>query len=427
MPEPPSPSLAEATRVFARIGLLSFGGPAGQMALMHRELVETRGWLAEERYLHALNFCMLLPGPEAMQLATYTGWLLHGVRGGVIAGLLFVAPGALVVLALSLLYAFVGDVSAVEAAFLGIKAAVLAIVAEALVRIGRRALRDRASVALALAAFLAITAFAVPFPVIVLAALIVGALRDRDVSKPADTSDAVPAVARTAATVAVWLAVWLLPLLAMVLLVGFDHVLARVALVFSVLAVVSFGGAYAALAWLAQAAVEREGWLSAGQMLDGLGLAETTPGPLVLVMEFVGFLAGFGAGGAVMGVAAALVALWATFAPCFLWVFAGAPYVERLRHAPRFAGAIRAVTAAVVGVIGYLALWFGLRVLFRALEPWRLGPVRLDAPVWHTLDAGAALIAVLAAALLLRWHVGVAKVLLVSAVLGLVLASLGLS
>ena len=423
----PRPDFAELLRVFARIGLLSFGGPAGQMALMHRELVETRGWLSEPRYLHALNFCMLLPGPEAMQLATYAGWLLHGVRGGLAAGLLFVLPGAAVVLILSILYAFFGNVSVVAALFLGVKAAVLVIVVEALIRIARRALKGRVSVALAVAAFLALAAFAVPFPVVVLAALVVGAVRHWD--RPAEVeAEAIPVPVRavdTMRTLAVWAAIWLVPLGLLVLVAGPDHVLARVALLFSILAVVTFGGAYAALAWLAQAAVEGEGWLTAGQMLDGLGLAETTPGPLVLVMEFVGFLAGFGVGGVMMGIAAALVTLWATFAPCFLWVFVGAPYVERLRHAPRFAGAISGVTAAVVGVVAYLALWFGLRVLFRDVTERAYGPVHIDLPVLATLDWRAALIALLAGLLLLRWHIGVAKVLGIAALMGLALGQLG--
>ncbi|MEM7566558.1 MAG: chromate transporter, partial [Pseudomonadota bacterium] len=377
------------------------------------------------RYLHALNFCMLLPGPEAMQLATYAGWLLHGVRGGLMAGLLFVLPGALVVLTLSVLYALLGDVALVEALFLGVKAAVLVIVVEALIKIARRALTGRASLALAAGAFLAITAFAVPFPVIVLAALLIGALRSRGEAAPStEPAEAPASLAETLRTALLWLAVWLVPLVLLALVLGPDHILARVALLFSVLAVVSFGGAYAALAWLAQAAVEEEGWLSAGQMLDGLGLAETTPGPLVLVMEFVGFLAGYGAGGIAMGVAAAFVTLWATFAPCFLWVFVGAPHVERLRHAPLFAGAIRGVTAAVVGVIAYLGLWFGLRVLFADVVEWRVGPLALDLPVLAALDWRAALIALLSGLLLLRWKVGVAKVLGIAALMGLALGAL---
>ena len=420
------PSFPELLRVFARIGLLSFGGPAGQMALMHRELVETRAWLSEPRYLHALNFCMLLPGPEAMQLATYAGWLLHGVRGGLAAGLLFVLPGAVVVLALSILYAFVGDVGVVAALFLGVKAAVLVIVVEALLRIARRALKGRVSVALALAAFVALAAFAVPFPVVVLAALVVGAARHwhRPAEIDADSIDVPVRAADTARTFALWAAIWLVPLALLALVAGLDHVLTRVAVLFSILAVVTFGGAYAVLAWLAQAAVEGEGWLTAGQMLDGLGLAETTPGPLVLVLEFVGFLAGFGAGGIWMGVAAALVTLWATFAPCFLWVFVGAPYVERLRHAPRFAGAIAGVTAAVVGVVGYLAVWFGLRVLFGQVTERAFGPIHIDLPVLTTLDWRAALVALVAGLFLLRWHVGVAKVLGGAALMGLALGQL---
>lgn len=422
---PETVTFAQALPVWLRIGVLSFGGPAGQIALMHRELVEDRGWLGETRFLHALNFCMLLPGPEAMQLATYAGWMMHGVRGGLAAGLLFVLPGASVVLALSTAYALFGDAAAVETLFLGVKAAVLAIVLEALLRVSRRALATAADRWIAVLAFLAITALGAPFPLIVLVAALVGVWRAP--RAPLGASTDVEAYApvpprRTLTTIAAWLSLWLAPLALLTLALGTDHVLSRVAWFFSALAVVSFGGAYAVLAWMAQRAVEVEGWLSAGEMLDGLGLAETTPGPLILVTEFVGFLAGFGAGGVPLGLAAAGVTLWATFAPCFLWIFAGAPYVERLRAAPRFAGAIATVTAAVVGVIGYLALWFGLRVLFVEVGELRLGPLALDVPDPTSLDWRAALIFALAALALLRLHLGVVPTLCLAALLGFLLS-----
>ena len=344
--------------VWAKIGLLSFGGPAGQIALMHRELVERRRWIDEARFLHALNFCMLLPGPEAMQLATYVGWLRAGWRGGVVAGGLFVLPGVVAIMALSWVYVLAGDVGWIAGAFFGLKAAVIALVAEALVRIGRRALKGWAAWAVAGAAFLALFLFAVPFPLVVLAAAAIGYLRARGAA-PAPVA-AAPSTLRVAL---VWAALWLGPVAGLVLLLGRDHVLAQVAVYFSQMAVLTFGGAYAVLAWVAQAAVQNFHWLSAPQMLDGLAMAETTPGPLIMVTQFVGFMAGYGAGGLGLATAAALVTTWVTFAPCFLWIFALAPHAERLRGNPALAGALSAVTAAVVGVIANLALWFALHAL----------------------------------------------------------------
>ncbi len=344
--EPSSkPTFREALAVWGKIGVLSFGGPAGQIALMHRVLVDERRWIAEDRFLHALNFCMLLPGPEAMQLATYVGWRLHGTLGGLAAGLLFVLPGAIVVLGLSILYAYFGRVPIVEAAFVGIKAAVLVIVIEALFRVARRALRGPYDVAIAAAAFIAIFFFAAPFPLIIAAAALAGfALRPvPTVEQPALPAAPVP-LSRTLQTAALWLGIWIVPLLLVSALFGRAHVMTDIALFFSKLAVVTFGGAYAVLAYMAQQAVETYGWLSAGEMLDGLGLAETTPGPLILVTEFVGFLAGFRKGGEpalAFGLIGAAVTLWATFAPCFLWIFTGAPYVERLSANPRLAGSAR--------------------------------------------------------------------------------------
>jgi chromate transporter len=417
----PTPTFREALAVWARIGVLSFGGPAGQIALMHRMLVDERRWIAEDRFLHALNFCMLLPGPEAMQLATYIGWRLHGTLGGLVAGLLFVLPGAIVVLALSIAYAFFGQVPIIEAAFVGIKAAVLVIVVEALLRVARRALRGPYDALIAAAAFVGIFFFAVPFPLIVAGAAAIGFLllpaaplrRDQESSAEPPVS-----LSRTVATAALWLAIWIGPLLLVTALLGRTHVTTDIALFFSKLSVVTFGGAYAVLAYMAQQAVETYGWLSAGEMLDGLGLAETTPGPLILVTEFVGFLAGFRKGGEpqlAFGLLGAAVTLWATFAPCFLWIFVGAPYVERLSKSPRLAGALAAVTAAVVGVILNLSLWFALHVIFGSVTATWYGPLQIWTPELASLNVEALALACLAAVLLFGVRLGIATTLSLSA------------
>jgi chromate transporter len=371
--------------------------------------------------LHALNFCMLLPGPEAMQLATYVGWRLHGTAGGLAAGLLFVLPGALVVLALSIAYALYGQVPLVEAAFLGVKAAVLVIVIEALLRVARRALRGPYDVAIAMAAFAAIFFFAAPFPVIIAAAALLGWLHA--LAKPAPPAPLLAspppiALSRTVTTVALWLAIWIGPLLVMAALFGRAHVTTDIALFFSKLEIVTFGGAYSVLAYMAQQAVETYGWLSAGEMLDGLGLAETTPGPLILVTEFVGFLAGYRHGGEpklAFGLLGAAITLWATFAPCFLWIFTGAPYVERLSANPRLAGALAGVTAAVVGVILNLSLWFALHVLFGTVTAAWHGPMRLWTPDWASLNVEALALAVLAAGLLFGVRLGILSTLAIAA------------
>jgi chromate transporter len=406
------PTYREALKVWTRIGLLSFGGPAGQIALMHRELVDERKWIDEPRYLNALNFCMLLPGPEAMQLATYVGWRLHGLKGGLTAGLLFVLPGALVVLALSMLYAAFGNLPLVEAVFVGVKAAVLAIVVEALLRIARRSLRDSVEWVIAGLAFVGIFFLSVPFPIIVLAAALVGFARGRGSPPPpgAGRTEARVSALRTLTTAAVWLAIWIVPLLAVAALFGPSHVLSQVALFFSKLAVVTFGGAYAVLAFMAQDVVQSYHWLTAGEMLDGLGLAETTPGPLILVTEFVGFLAAHRHGGGnpwLMGVLGAVVTLWATFAPCFLWIFVGAPYIERLNAEPRLKSALAAVTAAVVGVILNLTVWFALHVVFGTVAERTAGPLRLHVPELASLSPLALLLSLLAVALLFLLHRGV--------------------
>jgi chromate transporter len=401
--------LAEATRVWWRIGWLSFGGPTAQIALLHRMVVDERRWLAEREFLDALGFCMLLPGPEAMQLATYAGWRLHGVRGGLIAGGLFVVPGALVVLALSIAYATLGHVPPVLAAFHGIRAATLAIVVEAMVRLARRAIRGRRSWWVAIIAFVALFGFAIPFPIVVLGALALGWLLPASGHAPTGPRPAPVPLGTTARTAALWLAIWVLPLAAVALSFGPHHLLSRLAWYFSKLAVVTFGGAYAVLAWMSQEVVARQGWLSARQMLDGLGLAETTPGPLILVTEYVGFVAAYvGALGPplLLGLAGAAIAVWATFAPCFLWIFTGAPYVTALAHRPRLQSGLAVLTAAVLGVIANLTVWFALHVLFGRLTPWHAGPLHLDRPALSTLDPVSFALAVLSGVLLQRgWSV----------------------
>lgn len=391
------PDLWQITRVFGRIGVLSFGGPAAQIGLMHRELVEARPWLSERQYLHALSFCMLLPGPEAMQLATYAGWRLRGVHGGLIAGSLFVLPGAAVVLGLAALYFIYGALPLAQALFLGIKAAVVVVVAQSLMRLSRKALRDGLAYGLALSALFALIVFSVPFPVIILSAGLIGAVAAR--GKSADPTVAAPGVTArdTGRTVAIWLVIWLSPL-AILWAVVPGGLMVELGVFFAKLAVVTFGGAYAVLAWMVQAVVQDYGWLSTAQMMDALGLAETTPGPLILVTEFVGFLAGAQQGGLALGVAASAVTLWMTFAPCFLWIFAGAPYVEWIAGRPRLQGALQAITAAVVGVIANLSLWFAMNVLFGDLG--RVGGVLL--PVLESFQPMAFALVCLAAWLILR-------------------------
>ncbi|HEX8300229.1 chromate efflux transporter [Sphingomonas sp.] len=432
MSEPATvPSFGELVRVSARIGWLSFGGPAGQIALMHRELVDERKWIGEEHFLHALNFCHLLPGPEAQQLATYIGWKLHGVKGGLAAGLLFVVPGALVMLGLALAYVSAAQLGWFAALFLGVKAAVIAIVVQALIRVGGRALTTGFKRGMAFAAFLALFLFSAPFPLVVLGAGVIGALAPPQWLGLKDQAEAHvgprPRVWKTLATVAAWLAVWAAPMVLVLVLLGQEHVLWRVGLFFSQLAVVTFGGAYAVLAYMAQEAVSTHHWLSAGEMADGLGLAETTPGPLILVTQFVGFLAGFREGGVLGswggGIAGALLTTWVTFAPCFLWIFAFAPWIDRLQSARRLKGGLAALTAAVVGVIANLSLWFALQVLFARVGKLDAGPVHTLLPEWISFDWRAGLLAALAAVLLFRFKLGVLKLLAVSAAGGLVLGT----
>ena len=418
----PAPTFAEAFSVWLKIGVLSFGGPAAQIALMHREIVEENGWLTERQFLNALSFCMLLPGPEAMQLATYAGWRLHGVAGGLAAGLAFVLPGAAVVLALAIIYAAFGNVPLVEALFLGIKAAVLVIVIEALLRIARRAMTGIEAWAIAALSFIGIFFLALPFPLIVFGAALWGFLRagrDGALAEPAEPFTV--SAGETLRTALLWLAIWIVPLALLAAVLGPDSKLAQIGYFFSKLAVVTFGGAYAVLAYMGQDVVVRLGWLEAGQMMDGLGLAETTPGPLILVTEFVGYLAAWRDGGIALGLAGAAVSLWATFAPCFLWIFVGAPYVEWINAQPRLKGALTAITAAVVGVIANLAIWFALHVFFGTVTLNKVGPLTLWTPDPSTLDWRVIVLAVISGALLVWRHWSVPLVLFVSAGLALVI------
>lgn len=429
-PSLPSPSFDEALRTWARIGVLSFGGPTAQIALMHRIIVDEKKWLSEPQFLNALSFCMLLPGPEAMQLATYAGWRLHGFKGGLAAGLLFVLPGAAVVLALAMIYAAFGTVPLVEAIFLGIKAAVLVIVIEALMRISKRALTQRAHWVIAALSFVAIFFLGLPFPLIILAAAAFGFLSGhRDT--PVPPSGLKPRVSpwHTAGVIGAGLTLWIAPLGVLTAVFGRDHVLAQLAWFFSKLAVVTFGGAYAVLAYMGQDVVVRYGWLSAGQMMDGLGLAETTPGPLILVTEFVGYLAAYQHGGGpalAMGLAGALVALWATFVPCFLWIFAGAPYLDWIIDQPRLRSALNAITAAVVGVILNLAVWFALHVFFHKVTLVEAGFLRLWIPDVATLDWRVVVLAALSGVLLLARHWGIAQVLAAASALAVIIRFAGL-
>jgi len=405
-------------RVFVRIGFLSFGGPAGQIALMHRELVDERRWVEEEQYLHALNFCHLLPGPEAQQLATWIGWKLHGMRGGLAAGLLFVLPGAFIILALTILYAFAAKLGWFAALFLGIKAAVLAIVVQALLRIAGRALNTSFKKALAVAAFLALFLFATPFPTVVLGAgaigMVVAVARPEWLRIKVGDVDVVTSPrpwGQSIRTTLAWGLIWTAPMGLILVTLGREHVLWEIGSFFSQLAVVTFGGAYAVLAYMAQEAVQGYGWLSAGEMADGLGLAETTPGPLIMVTQFVGYLAAFRAPEPftplMAGLLGAALTTWVTFAPCFLWIFTFAPWIERMESSPRLKGGLAALTAAVVGVIANLAVWFFIHVLFARVDEFAAGPLRISSPVWTTLDWRAALLATLCAILLfgLKWNI----------------------
>jgi len=436
---------SDALRTWMRVALQSFGGPAGQIAVMHRILVEEKRWISEERFLHALSYCMLLPGPEAQQLATYIGWLLHRTLGGLTAGILFVLPGFLTILVLSLLYAAYGDVPLVEGIFFGIKPAVLALVLEALLRIGRRALGHAVQVAIAAGAFVAIFFLEVPFPWIVFAAGMIGLVGARLAPEafcgprpqaPASGDSAVvdavldrqrpdhtlPSPGRALRVAAISGALWGLPIAVLAWSRGLGDIYTQIAVFFSKLAVVTFGGAYAVLAYMAQQAVETYGWLAPGEMLDGLGMAETTPGPLIQVVQFVGFLGAYRSPGGlepwVAGTLAAVLTTWVTFVPCFLWIFLGAPYVEQLRENRALRGALAGITAAVVGVVLNLAIWFSLHTLFARVDEQRLGPVVLQTPEWASLDGAAAAIALAAAIATLRFHVNMLALIAACAAVG---------
>jgi chromate transporter len=446
-------SFGEAFRVWLRVAVLSFGGPAGQIAVMHRILVEEKNWISESRFLHALNYCMLLPGPEAQQLATYIGWLLHRTAGGIMAGGLFILPGIIAIMGLSYVYAAYGNVGFIEALFFGLKAAVLAIVVQAVVRVGKRALRNRVMIALAAVAFVAIFFFDVPFPVIIIAAGVIGyfgarsgrpefaAVEHGGGAKKTAVVDSLldeelpdhvrPNVARSLRVSAVWLALWVVPVAALLIGFGQAHVFSQIALFFSKMALVTFGGAYAVLAYVAQQAVEHYHWLGPREMLDGLGMAETTPGPLIMVLQFVGFMAAFRDPGMVAPMLAAtiggLIATWVTFIPCFLWIFLGAPYIETLRGNKGLAGALTAITSAVVGVILNLSIWFALHTLFRQTTPFRSLGLSFDMPVWSSLDIAAFVLAAAAATAIFRLNLGMLWVLAGSCAAGVALRFAGLA
>jgi chromate transporter len=441
--------LSEAVRVWARIAALSFGGPAGQIAVMHRILVEEKRWIGEERFLHALNYCMLLPGPEAQQLATYIGWLLHKTRGGLIAGTLFVLPGFVAILALSYVYALLGSVPLVEGLFFGLNSAVLAIVLQAVARLGSRALKNKVMIGLAAAAFVGIFLLDVPFPAIVLAAGLIGyvggrtgirafqgggghdragtaAVPDRETA----LGDELPEHARpnrrwSWKISAILLLLWLGPVAALLLTLGPDHVFSRIAVFFSQMAVVTFGGAYAVLAYVAQEAVETYRWLAPGEMLDGLGMAETTPGPLIMVTQFVGFMGAYRQPGGLDPLLAAtfgaVLTTWVTFVPCFLWIFLGAPFVERLRGNRALSAALAAITAAVVGVILNLAVWFALHALFAEVRDRPFLTASVDVPVWSSLNPAALALTIAAIVAVFRFRVGTLAVLAACAAVGIAL------
>jgi chromate transporter len=427
-----APTFGEAFRVWLKIGCINFGGPAGQIAMMHRMLVDEKKWIDEPRFLHALNFCMLLPGPEAQKLATYVGWALHGVRGGLAAGILFVLPGALVMLGLSLAYALGRGVAWIDGALFGIKAAVLVIVVEALIRIGRRALKTWPLIALAGAAFVGIFFLNAPFPLIVAAAALIGYLVARSAPEQMGLKDDAAGIApappgrwrQFVVAALVGLIVWWAPVALAALALGPDHVLVTIGTFFSKLAVVSFGGAYALLAYMAQQAVETHHWMTAPEMVDGLGLAETTPGPLILVTQFVGFLAAFRDAApfsaVTAGILGAAMTTWVTFTPSMLWIFAGAPFVEQLRGNRHLSGALAAITAAVVGVILNLTVWFALHVLFGRVEEMHIGPLRWFAFDPLALDLKASALAIVAAVLAFGLHRGLIEVVAVMAALGVV-------
>lgn len=450
MSEPHGVPFSEAMKVWLRVAALSFGGPAGQIAVMHRIVVEEKKWIGDQRFLQALNYCTLLPGPEAQQLATYIGWLMHRTAGGLLAGTLFVLPGLLAIMALSWIYVLLGKVTLVQGLFFGLKAAVLVIVVEAVLRVGKRALRNNAMRMLAAAAFVAIFFYGVPFPLIIVVAGLIGFVGARAGWAPflaggghgaaggTHVSDAqsllgegMPAHARpnlrwSLAIGGLFLALWLVPVAWLSMQLGPGNVFADIGIFFSKMAVVTFGGAYAVLAYVAQQAVESYGWVTAGEMLDGLGMAESTPGPLIMVTQFVGFLAAFRDPGAMhpllAGTLGGLLTTWVTFTPCYLWIFVGAPFVEMLRANKALAGALAAITASVVGVILNLAVWFGLQVLFAELRPVSFLGAAVDVPVLGSANIAAVALAAACAVAVFRFKFGMIPVLLASSMAGIVYA-----
>jgi chromate transporter len=441
-------SLAEASRVWARVALLSFGGPAGQIAMMHKIIVDEKKWVPESRFLHALNYCMLLPGPEAQQLATYIGWLMHRTLGGVIAGGLFILPGVVSIMALSIIYALWGHVGIVAALFFGLKAAVLAIVIDAVVRIGKRSLRSPVMRGVAAASFVAIFFFAVPFPIIILAAALLGyigaalgyaafaAVGHGAAHEDGESllGDETPLHARSSAKQTLyvsvaWLALWLVPVLGILLTAGPENVFSQIAVFFSKMAVVTFGGAYAVLAYVAQQAVETYHWLTPAEMLDGLGMAETTPGPLIMVLQFVGFLAAFRSPGdlppLLAGTLGGLLATWITFTPCFLWIFLGAPYIETIRQNKALSGAMAAIAAAVVGVILNLAIWFGIHTIFHKTVVVEGYGLSFDVPVLSSVDFWSLALSIAAAIAIFRFRLGILQTLAGSCLVGMGLFLVG--
>ncbi len=449
MDRPGPVSLREAFWVWLRIAALSFGGPAGQIAVMHRILVEEKRWIGEQRFLHALNYCMVLPGPEAQQLATYIGWLMHKTRGGIVAGGLFILPGAVSIMALSWIYALYGNLEVVSALFFGLKCAVLAVVLQAVVRIGGRALRNAVMRAIAAIAFVLIYFIGVPFPVIILGAGMIGYFAGRaghpafllngghGAGKGAIVADADtllgeelpvharPTMAQSMRQAIVWLVLWLVPVAVLIIIAGWDNVFTQIAIFFSTMAVVTFGGAYAVLAYVAQQAVENYGWLTPREMLDGLGMAETTPGPLIMVLQFVGFMGAYRHPGMlsplVAGTLGGLLATWVTFIPCFLWIFLGAPFIERIRSNVALGSAMSAITAAVVGVILNLAIWFAIHTIFRVTLPFPAGPLRFDMPVLTSLDPLALLLTVASVLAVFRFRIGIFTVLAGASIAGIAL------
>ncbi len=444
----------EAFGVWLRVAALSFGGPAGQIAVMHRILVDEKKWISESRFLHALNYCMLLPGPEAQQLATYIGWLMHKTRGGLLAGGLFILPGVVSIMALSYIYAAFGKVGFVTALFFGLKAAVLAIVVQAVVRVGKRALANNVMVALAAVAFVGIFFLGVPFPIIVFGAGLIGFLGDQlgvkafqvesghgnGGGKKAALVDSLlgeelpeharPTVARALGVSLIWLLLWLVPVFALLTEFGGAHVFSQIAVFFSKMALVTFGGAYAVLAYVAQEAVQNYHWLRPGEMLDGLGMAETTPGPLIMVLQFVGFMAAYRDPATMppmlAGTLGGLLATWVTFTPCFLWIFLGAPFIEKLRGNKSLSAALSTITAAVVGVILNLAMWFAIHTVFHETQPVRGFGFAFDAPVLTSMDPWAFLLSLAAAVAIFRFKAGMIATLAACSLAGVVLYLAGL-